>query len=179
MNIIEWLAVLATIISVIMLAIKNKLGWIFSIAGCILYSIVFFQQKLYANTLLQLVFIGQSIYGILLWNKKTNSEFKKMDIIPFFATIALTVGVSMIISVLLSIVTDVENSMIDMFLSVSSIVALVLMAKKFIQSWFVWMAIDVGYIYLFIETGLWLSACLYFLLLLICIFGYIKWRKNI
>lgn len=175
---LETMAALATILSVIMLAFRNELGWFASISGCILYGIVFLEQKLYANAILQLVFIGQSIYGILQWEKKTNSEFKVLDFPSLFVILLVTTGVCLITSVFVSNFVTSQYVMIDVFLSSLSVVALILLAKKIAQAWFMWMLIDIGYIYLFIKTNMWPSAFLYCLLFLICIVGYFKWKKH-
>lgn len=182
MNITEWMAVLATIASVFMLARGKSSGWIFGIIGCVLYSFVFIEQKLYANVIIQIIFIAQGLYGIFEWRKKApdNKPFssKTLKNSILFETIFLTIQYSFIISLFMYYYTDNQNPFLDTTLSVCSVVAFSLMIKRVIQAWFFWMVIDIGYIFLFCSIGLWISAGLYVLLFFLCIDGYNKWNRK-
>lgn len=183
MSTTEWIAVLATILSVIMITLGKTSGWIFGIIGNLLYGLIFVEQKLYANFIIQIVFILQGFYGVFEWKRKTidTKPFlsKKIDSTSLFIITFLTLGLSISISLVMFIFTDNKNPILDTTLSICSIVAVTLMIKKIIQSWFMWMFIDIGYIYLFISIGLWVSAVLYCLLFILCINGYIQWNKKI
>jgi nicotinamide mononucleotide transporter len=182
MNVLEWVAAIASISSVLLLAKGKSYGWILGIVGSVLYGLVFFEQKLYANTILQVIFVIQGFYGMSEWNKsilkKESFSSKKLDFISLIALISLTLALAVIISSIMSMTTSNSSPLLDTTLSICSILALAMMARRFIQSWFIWMMIDVGYVYLFLSTKMWVSAGLYFLLLLICIKGYFEWNKK-
>lgn len=184
MKTIELFAALATISSVYALSKGMSYGWVLSVIGCVLYGVFFVEESLFANALLQVVFIGQSIYAAFRWNKHSDNDkhFKcvKMSDTTFFIIMAEL----MLFLILFSINAFPENIIeseknLDMFLTVGSLIATVLMILKYLQSWFFWMFVDIGYIVLFCSLELWLSAGLYFILLLLCIRGYSNWSKNI
>ena len=56
---------------------------------------------------------------------------------------------------------------------------MVLLAHKKIENWVIWTIADFLYIGLFIEDKLYLSAGLYFIFLLVAIWGFIDWKKQI
>ncbi len=182
MNLIEWLAVLATILSVILLSRGKILGWTLGIVGCALYACIFIEQKLYANFILQLFFIIQGVYGLCEWNKNKSKDSSfsstKIDTMGMLAIVTLTLVTSILINCMMFSFLTGENTLLDILLSAFSIVAMTMMIKKVVQAWFVWMLVDIGYIYLFLSIGLWVSAGLYLLLFLICIHGYINWKKT-
>lgn len=179
MNITEFVAALITLSSVIMLANGKMSGWILGIIGSLLYGFLFFQQKLYANMFLQLIFITQGVYGIYEWDKEKETDFssKKLDFILFLNLLFAVSGICIVL--LLSLSLYGENTVLDLTLSMFSILAMLMMAKKYVQSWFVWIGVDIGYLYLFFSTNMFISAILYFILLIMCINGYIKWSKNV
>lgn len=182
MNIVEWIAALTTIMSVFLLSRAKRSGWIFGIVACLIYGFVFIEQKLYANAILQLVFIGQGIHGIISWKKEIQNSFdfssKKLDVISIVGLVALTLAFGIIISATLSLLEINKDSLLDVALSLCSVLAMTLMAKRVIQSWFVWMAVDIGYVCLFIYVGMWVSATLYLLLFFMCVDGYRQWNKK-
>ncbi len=55
----------------VLLARKNSIHtWWTGIIGCILFGVLFFNSHLYADTILQIFFIGTSIVGWWSWNKR-------------------------------------------------------------------------------------------------------------
>lgn len=180
---IEWIAVIATILSVFLLAEGKSSGWIFGIIGCLLYGIVFYQQKLYANLIIQIIFIVQGFYGISKWNQEApnENEFKSKSLEPsyIFLITMILISVSALISCLVYSFTEDITTILDITLSIFSIGAFTLMTKRIIQAWFYWFAIDIGYIILFVSLDMLLSAILYSILLVLCINGYIQWKNKI
>jgi nicotinamide mononucleotide transporter len=51
------------------------------------------------------------------------------------------------------------------------------MAKKWIENWFYWIAIDGVSVYLYYTRGLEIYALLMFAYTIIVIYGYFKWKK--
>ena len=183
MSLTEWIAVIATILSVIMLTKAKSSGWIFGIIGNVLYWNIFFDQTLYADMVIQLIFVIQGFYGLFEWNKTKdiNKPFtvEKIDSMSLFLIVFSTLGISVFISLAMFLFTDNKSPILDTVLSICSIIALYMMTKKIIQSWFIWMMIDIGYIYLFLSIGLWLSAFLFLFLFVLCISGYMQWKKKL
>lgn len=183
MSILEWVAALCIIISVIMLSKGMSHGWTFSVIGCTLYGILFLEQKLYANLVVQIIFIIQGLHGLYVWNKQQETEknflCKPMNNHVFLLISVICLVGSFLTGLLMYLFTDNSSAFIDSILSGFSLLAAVLMTKKYIQSWFIWMTIDVGYIFLFASVEMWISSILYLMLFSICINGFLNWRKQL
>jgi nicotinamide riboside transporter PnuC len=55
----------------------------------------------------------------------------------------------------------------------------VLMTRKVIEHWLVWMAADVIYIWLYAERGLYLTSLLYVVFFVMCVAGWRDWLRDI
>lgn len=134
------------------------------------------------NALIQIVFILQGLFGLFKWNKEVpaNEQFHsiKLDFASFLIFSAVSLAVSVITTTILSTLLDAQYQFVDTTLSVFSIFATIMLIKRYIQAWFIWMIVDVGYVYLFFEINLWLSTGLYLLLFILCINGYVQWNKK-
>jgi len=180
MNILEWIAVLFTMASVIMLGKGSIFGWAYGIVGCILYGIVFVEQKLFANAIIQIVFVLQGFYGLYQWDKKQEKEFVsiKFDSTSLLLIFSSTLGIALMLSVFLYSFMSGESPFMDTILSMCSLCAMVMIIKRIVHAWFFWMAIDIGYVFLFLKSDMYVSAGLYLILILLCIKNYIQWNKK-
>ncbi len=51
--------------------------------------------------------------------------------------------------------------------------------RKLLESWWIWILADLVYIPLYVYKGLWLTSLLYFVFLLLCIFGLREWLREL
>lgn len=154
--------------------------WIYAIISCVAYFIIFMNNHLYADAILQAFYIIFSILGFSMWFKnplhqtepisKDKEKLKKFYVIYFeFAFIAIP-----IIGYLLSKTND-PMPYIDSLLFVFSIIATVMLMMKDKNSWLMWMFIDVVYIFVFAQRNLHSSTLIYFILSINAFYGYYKW----
>ena len=69
----------------------------------------------------------------------------------------------------------------DSFTTVAAILATYMVARKVLENWIYWFAIDSISVYLFLSRELYLTAFLFLIYLFIIVFGYRSWneiRKN-
>jgi nicotinamide mononucleotide transporter len=59
-----------------------------------------------------------------------------------------------------------------------SLVAQYMLARKIIENWLLWMAVDVIYVALYIYKGLYLTAVLYAIFFALCVAGFVRWHKQ-
>ena len=58
-----------------------------------------------------------------------------------------------------------------------SLTAQFMLSRKWISNWWLWIAVDLIYIPLYISKGLWLTAFLFLIFLGLSIAGLLEWRK--
>ena len=52
-----------------------------------------------------------------------------------------------------------------------------MLARKYIEQWWVWLIVDVACVALYIYKDLYFTAALYALYAIVAIFGYRKWKE--
>jgi len=78
------------------------------------------------------------------------------------------------------ILTNFTNSTVpiaDSFTTALSIIGIWALAHKYLEQWFIWIAVDVVTCGLYFYKEIPFKASLYALYVVIAIFGYIKWKK--
>lgn len=177
MNLVEIIAVVFSLISVILTIKNNILCWYTGIIGIIFYSIIFYQNHLLSNMWLQGLFIIQSIFGIVNWNKPIKYPIKwvgKQNRIIVFSITSL-------ICIIIYIITKSFGGnmpYLDSITTSLSIMAMVLMAYRKIDSWILWILVDIIFIWFFYTNGLFLSSFIYFIFLLLSISGLLQWKTD-
>jgi nicotinamide mononucleotide transporter len=183
MSLLELFAAAIGAVSVWLSVRQNIWSWPTAIVNVVLYTIVFYEAKLYADMGLQVVYAVLSIYGWYEWlyGGAGRTELRVTRTSPrlgvLLALIAL--GGSAVLGTLLRHATDAALPFMDSFLSSSSLVAQWMMTKKKLENWLVWILVDVLYVGMFIFKGLYLTAGLYAIFLGLAVKGYIDWRRTL
>ncbi len=180
---LPWVEIIAAIFSLIGVAMamyKNYLTFTISIIGTILYTYIFYKYQLYADAGLQLIFIIQSIWGILYWkkdedvgNKETVYLFGWLNSLYLFIA---TIVVSFVMAYLLKQYTNASMPQLDAFLTSMSISATWLLTKKYRENWIYWIFADTLYVGLFFYKEMHITAILYIIFLGMAINGWRKWK---
>lgn len=182
MSPIEIIAVVFSLACIWLAVKKHPLNWPVGLAGVAAYMILFWQVKLYADMLLQLVFIAQGIYGWYNWMKRKDREAeiqvsylnKRQRL--FYAVLILVVAFAW--SYILARYTDASTPYVDAFVATLSLVANWLMAKKKTDNWALWILADAIYVGLFWYKELYLSSGIYVIFLILASKGLIDWNKK-
>ncbi|WP_158529613.1 nicotinamide riboside transporter PnuC [Parvibium lacunae] len=174
----EFFANLTTSLS-IFLAAKNKIHtWWTGILGSIVFCFLFYQSKLYADIVLQIFFIGSSVIGWIFWQRqKIYTDILVMRARVFSILIAISTLLSIIHGYLLHQFTDAYAPYADSFILMFSVLAQILMVKKYLQAWFCWIAINLIAIPLYMSKDLYLTSGLYVFYLINAIFGIRNWQN--
>jgi nicotinamide mononucleotide transporter len=181
---IEGVAAVTSLVSVVLAARASWLTWPTGIVGVIAYAWLFWIVRLYADLGLQAVFLVQSVYGWHLWRKGVDDE-NQQEQLPIRGAVwsevtgtavFLAAGIPLL-TLLLQHYTNAAVPLADSTLSMLSLAATFLLARKIIANWPTWIVADVGYVFLFVYKGLVTSAVLYFIFLLICVKGWVHWKN--
>jgi nicotinamide mononucleotide transporter len=94
------------------------------------------------------------------------------------AWLAGTAVVSLVVGAALARWTNAAAPYADATLSTTSLVANWLLARKVLENWWLWIAVNIGYVILFWKKQLSLSAGLYAILLALAVGGLIEWQRS-
>lgn len=191
----SWLEVFATIFSIacVWLAVKkNILNWPVALIAIILSFLLFYQNALYADSFLQVYFLVTSFYGWWYWNNKG----KKMEELPvtilsgkkrgyWLAGIIVSSAISAYFMIHLHpwmpefFPQPTAFPIPDSFIMVASIAGQWLLAKKKLENWYCWIAVNCAAVIIYYMKDLKLFSLLYLVLLTMAIVGIISWRKTL
>ncbi len=174
------------------LTVRNKVWcWFWGILSVALYVVVFWNERLYADMVLQLVFVVMNCYGWYKWhagrvhagsgNNLATTALRPITRIPQeYLLTSIICGAILAISLMLFLkrFTNSVAPEMDSALTATSIVALWMQAQKYRESWLVWLAADIFYVGLFVSRQLWLTAALYLVFCGMAILGWREWTKE-
>lgn len=186
----DYLEIIGTIIGLIYLWLEYHASiylWVASVAMPIVYTFVFFDAGLYADMGIQIYYVLASVYGFICWrwaisrkNKVASIERLKIAHTPHRLITPLSIisiVLTFIIAYILISFTDSNVPWWDSVTTSLSIVAMWLMARKYIEQWWVWLVVDVVSAGVYIYKDLYFTAGLYALYAVIAYFGYKKWKE--
>jgi nicotinamide mononucleotide transporter len=179
---VELIAAVTGAISVWLSVRQNIWSWPTAIVNVVLYAMVFWDAKLYADMGLQVIYAVLSIYGWYQWlyGGAGRTELRVTRTPPRLAAVLALIAAagSALLGTGLRHATDAALPFMDSFLSSTSLVAQWMMTRKLLENWLVWIAVDVLYVGMFLFKGLYLTAGLYAVFLVLAVRGYLDWRRS-
>lgn len=173
-------AVLATSIY---LAGRNSIHtWWTGIVGCALFAVLFHDAQLYADALLQLFFIGTSVYGWRLWSSTPDASALNVTHVPLPAlarSFLLAIVVALAYGYVLNRFTDAYSPFLDSLVLALSVLAQLLLMKRRYESWWIWILVNALSVFLFSSRGLWVTSVLYAGFLINAVVATCFWRRLI
>jgi len=159
-------------------------GWPLAMASALLYFFVFKDNHLYGEAGLQLVFVGISLWGWWQWLRKTDGALpafaiQRLTVRGWLVVLACSAALWPILALLLQGFTDSDVAWWDALPTALSLVGQVLLGRKYLENWLVWVAVNVTSVALFAHKGLWLTCVLYALFTALSLWGWRTWRRNL
>ncbi len=177
---LELTAALITIAS-IWLATRENVGYYpTGIVSVLLYAWIFFDARLYAETALQFVWLVLMIYGWYQWlhggADRRELPVSRTPRWGWWTVVVCGVAMTLGIVAIQWRFTDNPAPLVDSTIAAWSIVAQWMTARKWIENWLFWIAVNVVAVPLYVTRELWITAALYFALLLLGLKGWRDWR---
>jgi nicotinamide mononucleotide transporter len=179
----ELVAAVVTALSIWLATKENIWYYPTGLVALVMYTWVYFNAKLYAESVLQVVCFVLMVYGWYEWlhggTQKTQLPVTRTPRWAWIAgVIAGIAGAALVIAFQLRF-TDNPNPYVDSSLFVWSLVAQWMTARKWIENWILWILINTISVPLYVYRELWPTAVLYVVLWLLAIVGYREWRKTL
>ena len=182
-NWMEVLGLITGLLCVWLLIKENVLTFPIGLIYAVLTVLVVYNEKLYADVLLNVYYVGMNAYGWFFWLRGGGERRveRRLEVgsvtqkqIVWLASI-LVVG-SAVMGYALTSYTDADLAYPDSFTTVASFIAMYMSAKKFLESWYLWFIVDVVQLILYLIKGIELYALLYFIYLVMAFFGWKAWK---
>ncbi len=179
------LEVLAFVLSLWMVACNlrvNPLGWPLAMASSMLYGVLFAQSKLYGEATLQLLFIVLAAWGWWQWLRGTGAQGVALRVHRLSPRHRLQILLATalawpVVGALLQHATDSDVPYLDALPTVASVTGQILLGRKLLENWAVWLFVNLVSVALFAFKGLWLTVLLYALFAGLSVLGWQAWRR--
>jgi nicotinamide mononucleotide transporter len=181
MNWLEWLAAVLGVVNVALVVRRSVWNYPFALAMVSLSFFVFLEQKLYSDMLLQLFFFAVNLYGWWNWTEAKRAAGQvPVTVLSNGARagwVTASLGASLLWGLGMARFTDAAAPFWDATIAGLSIAGQILMARRRIENWAFWIAVDAIAVPLFWSRGLHYFSGLYLLLLILSIAGLLDWRR--
>ena len=185
----HWLDIVTTILGLAYILFEYRasvwmwfVGFMMQALGIVLY----YQKGLYADCGMEFYYLAMTVYGYWKWvhvsvganhySPLQIRHFPRKLILPWLGIIAV---VWFAIYLILANFTNSNVPIADSFTTALSIIGIWALAHKYLEQWFIWIAVDMVTCGLYFYKEIPFKASLYALYVVIAVFGYFKWRKLI
>lgn len=167
-----------------LVARQHILNWPMGLLNNALFFLLFWSAKLYADATLQGVFAVLALYGWWTWAR---GDARRAAALPVRRTrrgewawlVPATLGGALGLGAWLARVTDSPVPYWDAAVTALSLAATYGQARKLLESWWVWIAVDLLSIPLYAVRGLYPTAVLYAVFLVLCVVGLRSWSREL
>lgn len=183
---IHYLELIATITALIYLYYSIKVDkrlWLYGFISSALYVFICYQSGIYADMGINMYYVLISIYGWIHWTWFSQKQKKEVPIsftkAPEWIIIILSFVVLYgVIAYVLIHFTDSTIPYLDSFTTAASILATWMLARKMIEHWLIWIAVDGASVGLYYYKQLYPSTVLFTVYTIMAVAGWIQWKKQ-
>ncbi|MGR6839647.1 nicotinamide riboside transporter PnuC [Aliivibrio wodanis] len=185
---------------------EKTINYVFGLLNVTLFAVIFFQIQLYGLLLLQLFFFCANIYGWYAWTRPNSSGeilevrwLSKSKLLAIsgssiLAIALLTIYIDPFFFALATIAVDSMNlfgadlsqpilepdafPFWDSSMTVLSIVAQILMTRKYVENWMLWIVINIISVGIYATQGVFAMSVQYSILMFIAANGAREWART-
>lgn len=183
-----WLDMLTTILGLIYIWLEYRASIALWFVGVIMPALdiyLYWSHGLYGDSGMACYYTLAALYGFYVWKfKKTRRKKESLPIIKMPRDRYLPVTVFFFIAwgatyYILIRWTNSTVPLLDSFTNALSFVGMWALARKYVEQWLFWIAVDVVCCMLYVQKGIPFKAGLYGLYVVIAVAGYFRWKKMI
>ena len=181
----DWLettAVAFGLVSVYLSTREKISSWPTAIVNVAIFFFVFWKAKLYADAVLQIVYLALSVYGWYEWlfggAHKTRLRVSRATVRDWAILVPLALAFAIGLGTFLSRHTDSPVPYLDASLTAASLVAQWMMTRKQLENWVVWLGADIVYVPTFLARHLPSTAVQYAVFLVLAAMGWVQWKRS-
>lgn len=182
MNGTEIAAAALGLVNVALVVRRSIWNYPFGIAMVSLYFFVFAEAKLYSDALLQIFFLAIQLYGWWNWHRHESDDGIRVESLTGAQRLLWLAGAGIASTawgLAMARWTDAAMPVADAFIAGMSVSAQCLQSLRKVESWLLWIAVDALAIVVYTMRGLHVTAGLYAVFLVLCVFGLAGWLRKL
>jgi nicotinamide mononucleotide transporter len=179
-NWLEAFAVATSYASTVLVIVQRRFNYVVGAASTICYAVLFYRAGLIASALLNLYLTPQLVYGWFRWRRDVETRpvtwlVREWRWVPAYvaATAAAYVG-----GVLLVRGFGGRLAWADAAILAGSVLAQFLLDNKRIETWFVWIAVNVVAVWTYFTAGLVVAGLQYVAFIVTAVLGFRAWYRS-
>lgn len=160
---------------------EHMWNWPIGLANNVVFAIMFWRARLFADAGLQIVYVALGMYGWVHWLRGgTDRTPLVISRTPRAQWLITLIAVPLATLGLREILLAVSGSApaLDALTTVLSLTAQYMLCRKQLEHWLFWIAADLIYIPLYLSRDLRLTAVLYCVFLMMCVAGWREWLRT-
>lgn len=181
MSAIEIVAVLFGIANIILIIRRSVWNFPVAIVMVTLYFLIFRDAKLFSDAGLQVFFAAVNLYGWWSWNRNKADTgevvVRRLTRLGYAEWIVASLALIGAWGFFMGHYTGTSLPYWDAAVAMLSVVAQILMTRRFVENWHWWIIVNLISIPLYVVKELYLTAGLYGVFLVLAIAGLAAWRK--
>lgn len=155
----------------------------FGLAMVTLYGFVFYDARLYSDTVLQVYFFVVQVFGWWYWLKNRDVDgLVRPEILETkgrFWALGATVAAAAATGWFFATYTNAAAPWCDAFIAAASVTGQTLQSYRKIESWVWWIAVDIVAVGVYAWKGLYPTTALYAIFLVLSVAGLVSWRRQL
>jgi len=183
---VSWAELAGSVLGLAMVGCNLRVhpaGWPLAVLSSMLYALVFAHGGLYGEAGLQGFFVVIAAWGWWQWLHGTAHDGAALQVGTLstgqrMAAAAATLAAWPALALALAHGTDSQVPWLDALPTVASVTGQILLGRKRIETWPVWLAVNLFSVGLFAARGLWPTALLYAVFALLSVSGWRAWRAR-
>jgi len=163
------------------LVVKQSIWtWPVGIANNVLFIVLFWRARLFADMGLQWGYVAISLAGWWYWLRGgAGRTMPRVGRVRVPEAAAVAIAVALLTALLTAYLRGIDGAapLLDALTTALSLGAMYLMAWKLVENWWLWIVADLVYIPLYVWKDLALTGLLYGVFLGMCLVGLRDWRR--
>jgi nicotinamide mononucleotide transporter len=178
----ETLAVLLGIAYLILAMLEKISCWYAAFASTLIFLFLFWEVNLLMESALQVYYLAMAVYGWWHWQHGNRADgslaISRWTLRLHLAALACVIALSALSGTLLAHYTEAAFPFLDSFTTWGAVLTTWMVARKILENWLYWIVIDSLSIFIYAERGLYLTAGLFAVYVVIVIFGFMTWMRH-
>ncbi len=180
----EWAAVVLALAYLLLAVRQNPWCWAAAAVSSAIYLVLFARGGLVMQAALQVFYIAMAAYGWYAWRGGALEQGAALPVTRWSAArhalaIAAVAGAALVNGRIIAGDSGNPVPYVDAFVAWTSVLATWLVARKVLENWLYWIAIDAIAVVLYWTQGFHATAVLFVLYVVIAVRGYFAWRRDL
>lgn len=177
----EYLAVFLSLVYVILASKQIKWCWVAGGIGSAIYVYLNIKNALVYDAVLQVYYVAVAVYALVLWNRKDAGAQIGITKINSTLLLRLLLGGAVLTALLgwfSMMVLKQNTAFFDAGVTAFSFIATWMTARKYLESWLLWVVIDITAAVMYSLKSMEPTVGLYIAFTVLAVYGYWEWRKE-